>query len=292
MKPAKSKTSAGPNDDWRCELRPWSEATLQQRKSRRPDGWRTTPEQLRELARAAEPEVISRICRMYLQPVNDHLLTKPRVSAEAANEATQDLFLGLLKRKWLFNLLLTPETSFGSWLASRACFSLQKHWRREKKPKRLLCPTETDETTPQSRQFEERKAKLHHELSTEPGERLDLKTPEDILAETCDVKELERLFAKIEPMYTRRKRGLFERLKAKLLEGARTSGSGPRTRASERSRMMKELLRAALVLEQEARRRNPNRQLESELRIRSTTISHRARRRQLPASSERASGPR
>ena len=262
VKPGKPKTIAPrPNDDWRGELRPWSEATLQQRKARRPEGWRTTPEQLRELAPAAGLEIISQICRMYQPLVNEHLRAKPGVSLDAANEATQEVFLALLKRKWLSKLILTPETSFGSWLVSRACYSLRKHWRREKKPKRLLCPPLVDETT--SRQFEERKAKLHHELSTEPEERHDLKTPEDILAKACDAKLLERLFARIEPNYTRRKGGLFERLKAKLLE-AGDADTELKMHDSEKSRMRKELQHAAFFLEREDQRRNPSRPLASQ----------------------------
>src|SRR6478736_728283 len=211
VKPAKPKTIAPrPNDDWRGELRPWSEATLQQRKARRPEGWRTTPEQLRELAPAAGPEIISQICRMYQPLVSEHLRAKPGVSLDAANEATQEVFLALLKRKWLSKLLLTPETSFGSWLVSRAYYSLQKHWRRERQPKLL-----------------------------------------------------ERLFARIEPSYTRRKGGLFERLKATLLE-AGDADAKLKMHDSEKSRMRKELQHAAFFLEREDQRRNPSRPLASQ----------------------------
>jgi hypothetical protein len=249
-------------DDWKGELQPWSEAAMQLRKARRPDGWRTTPAQLRDRARATDPVAISLLCRVYQQLVNNHLRRRSGVSPEAADEATQEVFTALLTRNWLSKLVLNPEDSFGSWLISRAFYSLKKHWAREKKLQRLLRAPEAnareEDPTASSQSFEEQKAKFHFELRASQEDRQDLKTPEDIVAGSHDAKLLERLFARIEPKYTRRRQGLFARLKATLLERTSEPDAELDKRASDRWLIRKELGRAAHYLENETRARNPN----------------------------------
>lgn len=256
-------------NDWRGELQPWSEVTSQLRKARRPDGWRTTPAQLRDRERAAEPEGISLICGTYQQLVNNHL--RRSVSPDAADEATQEVFVSLMTRDWLSKLVLGPEDSFGSWLISRAWYSLKRHWNREKRLQKLLGTSETGpagaglpdarpseaSSTACAPRFELQKSKLHIELLASHEDRQDMKTPEDILANVSDAKWLERLFARIEPMYARRRRGLFNRLKATLLERTSETDAELDRRASDKWRMKKELRRAARYFENERRPRNP-----------------------------------
>ena len=254
-------------DDWRGELQPWSEVTTQLRKARRPDGWRTTPAQLRDRERAAEPEGISLICGTYQQLVNTHL--RRSAPPDVADEATQEVFVSLMTRDWLSKLVLGPEDSFGSWLISRAWYSLKRHWSREKRLHKLLATSETGSTgsgdacaseassetcTPS---FELHRSKLHVELRASHEDRQDMKTPEDILANVSDARLLERLFARIEPIYARRRRGLFNRLKATLLERTSESDTELDRRASDKWRMKNELRRAARHLENERRPRNP-----------------------------------
>jgi hypothetical protein len=282
-------------EDWKGELRPWSEVTLQVRKARRPAGWQTTPAQLRDRARAAEPEGISLICVMYQQLVNNHL--RRSVSRDAADEATQEVFIALMTRDWLSNLVLGPEDSFGSWLISRAWYSLKKHWGREKRLQRLLGAADAGPAdagppgtglrdaspaapsrTPSIGRLALQKSKLHFEMRASYEDRHDMKTPEDILAKASDAKLLERLFARIEPMYARRRRGLFNRLKARLLEQASEPDAELDKRASDKWLMKKELQRAAYYLELEDRDRIRNQRPEG-ARARDRTTSARGPKR-------------
>ena len=296
-------------DDWKGELQPWSEAVSQLRKARRPDGWRTTPAQLRDRGRAADPEEISLICGTYQQLVNNHL--RRSVAPDVADEATQEVFMALITRDWLSKLELRPEDSFGSWLISRAWYSLKKHWGREKRLQKLLgapearrpdagppgtglsdaCPSEAS-SVPGTPRFELKKSKLHFEMRASHEDRQDLKTPEDILVKISDAQLLERLFARIEPIYARRRRGLFNRLKARLLEQT----SGPDTeldkRASDKWRMKDELRSAAHYLAIEDGARIRNQKLEGGARARDRASSARARQRSRSQSTSLPNGPR
>jgi len=280
-------------DDWKGELRPWSKATLQVRKARRPDGWRTTPAQLRDRARAAAPEGISLICAMYQQLVNNHL--RRSVSPDVADEATQEVFIALMTRDWLSKLVLGPEDSFGSWLISRAWYSLKKHWGREKRLQKLLGAGEArraDAGPPSNGRFELQKSKLHFEMRVSLDDRQDMKTPEDILANASDAKLLERLFARIEPIYTRRRRGLFNRLKARLLEQASGPDAELDKRASDKWRMKDELRCAAYYLELEQRARIGSQRLEGGARARDRTSGARVRQRSRRQTASLANGSR
>lgn len=258
------------SDDWKSELRPWSDATLKLRKARRPEGWRTTPEQLRDRARLGETEAVSSICRMYQELVRIYLRGKYGASRDAADEATQGCFLRLCERSDLEKLVLAPEESFGSWLITRAWYSLQKHWTRERKQQRLQ-RAPGDDPTPAALAFDEHKARLHFELCERQEDRQDMKSPESILAQASDAKLLERLFARIEPAYRRRRRGLFERVKATLLQRAIDSDGQLDKRASDKWRMKNELSRAAFGLESQDRAQNPQRWLEGGVHTRHRT---------------------
>ncbi len=110
-------------------------------------------------------------------------------------------------------------------------------------------------------------------------DRQDLKTPEDILAKTSDAKLLERLFARIEPIYARRRRGLFNRLKATLLERTSVLDTELDKRPSDKWRMKNELRRAARCLEHENQARNPSHRVEGGARVRGRATNARARDR-------------
>jgi hypothetical protein len=295
-------------EDWKGELRPWSEVTLKVRKARRPDGWRTTPAQLRDRGRAAGPEGISLICAMYQQLVSNHL--RRSVSREAADEATQEVFVALMTRDWLSNLVLGPEDSFGSWLISRAWYSLKKHWGREKRLQRLLGVPEAPRAdagppgtglpgaspsaggpAPSTRRFELQKSKLHFEIRASYEDRHEMKTPEDILAKASDSKLLERLFGRIEPIYARRRRGLFNRVKARLLEQTSEPDAELDKRASDKRRMKNELRCAAYYLELEDRARIRNQPQEG-ARARDRTTSARGPKRSRSHSGGPLSRPR
>jgi DNA-directed RNA polymerase specialized sigma24 family protein len=224
-----------------------------------------------------------------------------RVSRAEAEEALQGCFEQLARPRAFCNVVLEPEDSFGAWLTTRARYALLKHWTQERRHKRLLdAPVENP--TPRQIKFDEQKACLHFELSEWPRDRHDMKTPEGILAEDSDAKFVGRLFAKLEPQYRRRGRGLlFEHLKATLLAQRTDSDREVNDRlkylrggvGQAKSRIKKKLCDAAHALEKEARARHPQQLFRGAAGTpsRATTITH-GRERRRDGSLTCSSGPR
>lgn len=213
------------------------------RKARRPRGWLTTPQRLLERARSGEAEAISSLFERYWQPVRAYLLRQPNTSRGLAEDATQELFVGLLrrdaKRNDLGHLELRPEESFGAWLARCARSALSNERRREKKHRPLVAdpkpgepgwPVASPRHPPAEQRLLERRASEQQltdirlaencarkvfALSAQEEARCHNMPPDRLLDLARALDLVERAFARLRPEYDEQ---LFEHLKTTLLE--------------------------------------------------------------------------
>ncbi len=282
---------------WQAELsaRPWREATCQVRKARRPHGWKTTPHGLVERARQGDARALESLCEAYRDSVRNYLRQRPNTDYELAEDATQELFTGLVrrddKRNDLARLKLGPKDSFGAWLAGGAKNARSNALKREKRHQPLAlesCSEARDSAdegaapAPGSAAWRlaarrradlrraENRAKQLFELSAQEQTRYQNMPPDRLLDLARAIELVEKAFAQLEPEYDRR---VFEHLKTTLLEEVvKPYPSYPldlkfcqkldvdrATLASTRSVMRWEKLPAAMRMLQEARRaRDPN----------------------------------
>jgi len=208
---------------WEAELaaRPWSEATLEVRKQRRPRGWQTTPQGLVERARLGDPGAVESLCKRYWELVRNYLKRLPNTDPTLAEDATQEFFLGLLrrdeKRNDLGRLTLRAEDSFGAWLAGGAKHARSNVVKREKRHQPL--GDESKPEPPSVREADssraENRAKQLLALRAQDEAREHHLPPDRVLDLVRALELVELGFARLEPEYDP---DLFAHLKTTLLE--------------------------------------------------------------------------